>query len=409
MQQANVHCAYCNLTYEQSEDSCLKLQVHQCWLFYPWHRWYLYFYERILGKLIDDPSFGLPFWNWDNRDGMVMPDMFVVKDSSLYDPRRNQDHLPPATVDLKYDGKPTTESSDTIKDNNVIEMYREMVTCATTLEGFYGAKYVTGSCPDPGAGSVEGGSHTAVHRWVGQNTQEGLDMGNFSTASRDPIFFAHHGNVDRLWSIWQERGGSKWTEKYFRHADFLDANFLFYDENAQLVRVRVRDALDHKKMGYIYQEVDNPWLEYKRERRDKPKINAGPSDVPEIIFPVILNKVVQVLVDRPKKSRSNMEKEKEEELLVIEGIEVDSAKFLRFEVYVNDKADASLDTAMYAGCYSQVPTKKSAKIRTKIRVGLTELIEDLNVEDDDKILVSLVPKAGGEGISIGRIKIIYAS
>ncbi|KAL0399569.1 UNVERIFIED_CONTAM: Polyphenol oxidase, chloroplastic [Sesamum radiatum] len=109
MQQANVHCAYCNLT------------------------WYLFFYERILGKLIDDPTFGLPFWNWDNPPGMVMPNMFVNKDSPLFNPRRNQDHLPPATTDLNYAGKPTTDPSKIIP-NNLTEMYSEMVRNVSTLE-----------------------------------------------------------------------------------------------------------------------------------------------------------------------------------------------------------------------------------------------------------------------------------
>ena len=27
-------------------------------------RFYLYFHERILGKLIGDDTFALPFWNW---------------------------------------------------------------------------------------------------------------------------------------------------------------------------------------------------------------------------------------------------------------------------------------------------------------------------------------------------------
>ncbi|KAH0642698.1 hypothetical protein KY289_033672 [Solanum tuberosum] len=48
MQQANIHCAYCNGAYKFGDD---VLQVHFNWLFFPFHRWYLYFYERILGKL----------------------------------------------------------------------------------------------------------------------------------------------------------------------------------------------------------------------------------------------------------------------------------------------------------------------------------------------------------------------
>lgn len=139
MQQANVHCAYCNLTYQQTGDPSLKLQIHNCWHFFPWHRWYLYFYERILGKLIGDPTFGLPFWNWDNPDGMVMPQEFTKKDSPLFNGRRNQTHLPPAATDLGYSAKSPTNPKK-IVSNNLTIMYSEMVRNVSKLEDFYGAR-----------------------------------------------------------------------------------------------------------------------------------------------------------------------------------------------------------------------------------------------------------------------------
>ncbi|KAL0353915.1 UNVERIFIED_CONTAM: Polyphenol oxidase I, chloroplastic [Sesamum angustifolium] len=168
-------------------------------------------------------------------------------------------------------------------------------------------------------------------------------------------------------------------------------------------------------MGFVWQEVDLPWLNNRptaRVKKSKVATTTAAPKATETVFPVKLDKVVKVLVDRPKKSRSKKDKEKEEELLAIDGIEVDTAKFVRFEVYINDeddKADEIIDKAEYAGCYSQVPHKNSTKVKSKIRLGLTELLEDLDVEDDDKILVSLVPRAGGEDITIGGIKIIYAS
>ena len=69
-QQAKVHCAYCNGAYPQVGFPNIEIQIHDSWLFFPFHRMYLYFYERILGKLIDDPTFALPYWNWDSPDGM---------------------------------------------------------------------------------------------------------------------------------------------------------------------------------------------------------------------------------------------------------------------------------------------------------------------------------------------------
>lgn len=39
MQQANVHCQFCNGAFDQLGYDDVLLQVHYSWLFLPWHRW----------------------------------------------------------------------------------------------------------------------------------------------------------------------------------------------------------------------------------------------------------------------------------------------------------------------------------------------------------------------------------
>lgn len=106
-QQANIHCAYCDGAYHQVGFPDLDFQVHNSWLFFPFHRWYLYFYERILASLIKDrdPNFALPFWNWDAPEGMAIPDMYSDPQSLLYDPLRNANHRAPKPVDLNFNGE----------------------------------------------------------------------------------------------------------------------------------------------------------------------------------------------------------------------------------------------------------------------------------------------------------------
>ncbi|XP_059639303.1 polyphenol oxidase A1, chloroplastic-like [Cornus florida] len=82
MQQSNVHRAYCDGAYYQVGFPGLQFQVHKSWLFFPFHRWYLYFYEKISGKLINDPTFALPFWNYDDPDGMQLPTMYAKSNSN---------------------------------------------------------------------------------------------------------------------------------------------------------------------------------------------------------------------------------------------------------------------------------------------------------------------------------------
>jgi len=106
----------------------VELQVHNSWLFFPFHRCYLYFFERILGSLIGDPSFAVPFWNWDAPDGMRMPAMYADPSSQLFDPRRDGRHAPPRLINLDYNGREPRFTDKQQVDHNLRVMYRQ-VTC----------------------------------------------------------------------------------------------------------------------------------------------------------------------------------------------------------------------------------------------------------------------------------------
>ncbi|KAI5060060.1 hypothetical protein GOP47_0024480 [Adiantum capillus-veneris] len=117
----------------------------------------------------------------------------------------------------------------------------------------------------PLGGLIENGVHNGVHSWTGDpNLPLIQDMGTFTTAARDPIFYAHHSNVDRLWDKWKYDmpGGPRADHD---DSDFLHAEFYFYDETASLVKVKVRDALDNSKLGVSYPTMaaDKLWIHYK--------------------------------------------------------------------------------------------------------------------------------------------------
>ena len=56
LRQGHVHCWYCGGGSNGREGE----EIHGSWLFFPWHRAFLYFHERILCKLINDDTFALP-------------------------------------------------------------------------------------------------------------------------------------------------------------------------------------------------------------------------------------------------------------------------------------------------------------------------------------------------------------
>ncbi|KAK9267841.1 hypothetical protein L1049_010277 [Liquidambar formosana] len=422
-QQANVHCAYCDGAYHQAGFPEQELQVHNSWLFFPFHRYYLYFYERILGKLIDDPTFALPFWNWDSPAGMKMPTMFADPKSPLYNKLRNADHQPPTLLDLDYNGVDPTGTSQEQLSSNLSIMYRQMVSNGKTAKLFLGSAYRAGDEADPGAGSIENIPHGPIHIWCGDKTQPNLeDMGNFYSAARDPIFFAHHSNVDRMWTLWKKLDERR---KDFTDPDWLNAGFAFYDENAQLVHVKVKDCLDHTNLGYVYQDVDIPWLKSKptpRKIKSNKVSKKGVANAAEISkkripslnaqFPQTLDKIIVTVVPRPKRSRSKKEKEEEEEVLLIEGIELERDTFAKFDIYINDEDEpvSRPDKTEFAGSFVNVPHKHKhgKKMRTYLRLGITDLLEDLEAEDDENVVVILVPRYGTEGLTIGGIKIEFS-
>ncbi|KAK3141467.1 hypothetical protein QOZ80_4BG0334330 [Eleusine coracana subsp. coracana] len=420
-QQWRVHCAYCDGAYDQVGFPNLELQIHNCWLFFPWHRFYVYFHERILGKLIGDETFALPFWNWDAPAGMTMPPIYANKHSPLYDPRRNPAHQPPFPIDLDYDGTDPSIPRPQLIDQNLKIMYRQMISGAKKPGLFLGQPYRQGDEPDPGPGPLENVPHGTVHLWTGDPRQPNLeDMGNFYSAARDPIFFAHHGNVDRMWHLWRTRlRRSTNTNADIPDPDWLDASFLFYDEDARLVRCRVRDCLDPAAMRYAYQDVGLPWL---NARPTKASGTAARADAGGL--PATLGQTVRVSVARPRTKRSRKEKEEEEEVLVVDGIEVpDHFQFVKFDVVVNSTGtggggggcDGDAAAAQRAGSVALTPhliradrtAATGSAVRTVARFGIGDLVDEIGADGDSTIVVSLVPRAGCDTVTVGGIGIEY--
>ncbi|PPS09945.1 hypothetical protein GOBAR_AA10696 [Gossypium barbadense] len=306
MQQANVHCAYCDGAYHQLGFPDLDLQVHNSWLFFPFHRFYLYFFEKILGKLIDDPTFAMPFWNWDSPAGMQMPVIYANPNSPLYDKLRNASHKPPTLLDLDYNGIDETLSSKDQISSNLNVMYRQMVSNGKTAKLFLGNAYRAGEEPDPGAGSLENIPHGPV-----------------------------------------------------------------------------RDCLDTKKLGYEYQNVEIPWI------KTKPTPKRVTSKV---------KRALGVANAAETKKKVN--------------IEFDRHQVVKFDVYINDEDDTVIgpNNTEFAGSFVNVPHKHKhgKKMATFLRLGLTDLLEELDAEDDDGVVVTLVPKFGKGLAKIGGIKIGFA-
>ncbi|XP_049361830.1 polyphenol oxidase E, chloroplastic-like [Solanum verrucosum] len=418
IQQANIHCAYCNSGYKELGFPGVPLQVHFSWLFFPFHRWYLYFFERILGSLIGDDTFALPFWNYDSQVGMQFPSLYNDVNSSLYDPNRNQNHFPPNVIDLGFTTIDLDASDQQKINNNLTMMYRQMLTNAPCPQLFFGNPIRGGEQPIRGMGTIENVPHNSVHRWVGNpNNKFRENMGTFYSAARDPIFYAHHANVDRMWTIWKTLGGNR---RDFNDRDWLDSAFLFYDENRTLVKVTVQDCINNEKLGYKYENVPIPWKNYKPVPR-KQKLKKNPKNVKPSteIFPSTLKKTLSFSIKRPKISRTQQDKDIEEELLVFNNMTFDENEYIRFDVFINEDEGVKskvLDRTEYVGSFANLPhvhaagnntgsSSSSGSTPAVMSLGISEILEDLGLEDEEEIVVVVVPQFGGKEITIASVEI----
>ncbi|RWR84493.1 polyphenol oxidase [Cinnamomum micranthum f. kanehirae] len=433
-QQANIHCLYCNGAYDQLNSNNDPIQMHFSWLFLPWHRWYLYFHERILGSLIGDDSFALPYWNWDNPNGMYMPDIFADPTSSLFNSNRTLSHYPTALLDYKYnygDPIPTTPEEKEkrySKQHVFCNLWQQVIGKNLTelnsiyKEGLHEPKLFMGSplrAGGTGSRALSGrleSLHGIMHQWVGRDTVPHVDMGLFSTSARDPLFYGHHSNVDRMWHMYRCMRGNKIE---FEDDDWLNASFLFVDENRHMVKVKVKDCLNTLNLKYTFEEGEQPWAHASvRKRLVEAKVKPGtPATVQVSEFGPTskpLDKdTIRVLVSRPKKLRSKIEKEEVAEVLIVSGVQAPIFKPSRFDVYVttpdgDDRVTPSLGG--FAGSFVMLPHhggKDADATKTRefnLQLGITNLLEDLDADGASKLVVSLVPLLGE--VTVGGVSIV---
>ncbi|MED6155606.1 hypothetical protein PIB30_006779 [Stylosanthes scabra] len=403
-QQSRVHCAYCDDSYNLYGQTHTKLQVHFSWTFLPFHRWYLYFYERILGKLIGVPNFAIPFWNWDAPQGMEIPSIFTDKSSPLYNSLRNPNHQPPTLLDLNWNGPGDVDTSGDEK-TNLITMYRQVYEAKRPLS-FYGSPFNADTPGKETSGTLELVPHNTIHNWTGDITQPNLeDMGAFYSAARDPIFYGHHANVDRMWAIWKS-----FKRNDISNPDYQNSSYVFYDENENLVRVKNSDAFDTKKLGYVYRELDLPWLNAKPTPR-RTKAQRKGMTVKKMDLPFTLKeKIVSTVVKRPKINRSRAEKDEKEETLVF-SLQLDRTKNLKFDVLIDEEEDYKWANPKYrefAGSFVNVSSTLNRASTVTFSIDITDVLDQLDADDEDSIVVTLVPQYGNE-VLIKDINISFLS
>jgi hypothetical protein len=217
---------------------------HGNWYFLPWHRMYLYYFERIVRAEVVNQAgpddWALPFWDYSNPTHAALPPAF--RQTTMPDGSDNPLFVP-----------------DRVPAANAGGRLPASITSADHALGF------TGFIPPPPPG-FGGGITAPSHFFTAHGQLEFTPhndvhsvingwMGDPDMAALDPIFWLHHCNIDRLWAVWLDKGGGRVNPS---ETLWLEQTFAFHDENGTQERRPVSDFRDTAQLGYTYEGIPAP-------------------------------------------------------------------------------------------------------------------------------------------------------
>jgi len=228
---------------------------HGSWYFLPWHRMYLYFFEKIVRKAVLDAGgpedWALPYWNYDRpAPANTLPPAF--REPELPDGSANPLYLPAPRRDANVMAGaqiPTTVTSA------AAALARTQFSSPPSPS--FGGQRIGPVHFDGGFGTLESTPHNVMHPTIGGDDSGsgicgGALMSDPDCAALDPVFWLHHGNIDRLWNVWiGEPGRANPTDPAW-----LGQEFAFYDENGDDVRMTPQEVLDSAaQLEYVYDDL----------------------------------------------------------------------------------------------------------------------------------------------------------
>jgi tyrosinase len=217
---------------------------HSSWRFLPWHRIQLVWFERQVARLSGYKDFALPYWDWD---GDRIPDV-LLEDPILSVPGREAGPEDRISAFMRSNGQSYT--------GRVTDDFSTFFGRARNQNGAGGQYY---------SGSGEWSGHNLIHGFVGG------DMGRLDRSPNDPLFWMHHANIDRVWTVWRERNPQEIYPKPWRDevlGGFVDA----YGRSAPSTTAAA--TLNTASFGYGYAVDPTPLILFavapRKRLKDQP-------------------------------------------------------------------------------------------------------------------------------------------
>ena len=243
---------------QADQDDFWNQCQHGSWFFLPWHRMYLGLFEQMVRAEIvhlgGPADWTLPYWNYDDPkhpEFRALPAAFL--EPNLPGGQRNPLFIIGASPILR--GTLAMSGQQVAGDPEVsVKCLKQPFFDADPIggsKGFGGGKTIAqhrGGSPGELEKTPHGDIHDAVDGW----------MSTFETAALDPIFWLHHANIDRLWTVWKNRNPS--------NVDPPDANWLtkisfrFNQPGGGIVTMTSSQVIDSKTspFAYDYEDTTDP-------------------------------------------------------------------------------------------------------------------------------------------------------
>jgi tyrosinase len=220
-----------------NQDQC----QHRQFFFFSWHRMYIYYFEKILRKASGSPTLTLPYWNYTD-----VPAQAALPDAWRNPANTTTNSLYNSTRAAVYNGGAQLPAADVSYANGFALTNFTAPTAATPS---FGGRTVTAPAHFPaggGSGRIEQSPHNNVHNDISGEMATG-------ESPRDPIFWLHHGNIDRLWKRWIALGGGRANPT--GDTNWMNQSFTFFDENGAAVSLTGSQIVNTvSQLGYRYDD-----------------------------------------------------------------------------------------------------------------------------------------------------------
>lgn len=194
--------------------------IHWGPAFLPWHRDFLRKLEQALQA--HEASLSLPYWDWTEDNAR---DLNAGPWESIFGGRDNRggafDHWT-YVRNAQPTGAPLPRLADVVSELG-----------ATSFLGLR---------------ALETGTHVPGHTWTGSTMASGA-------SPLDPLFYLHHCNLDRIWSIWQLNNAAK---EQYEHLGVLQSDSVPQArvplDGTMIGGATPASMLDHTALGYTFAE-----------------------------------------------------------------------------------------------------------------------------------------------------------